>query len=88
MEHGKTTLLKAIVDNSMLEEGVGTTKFSVYKQGSPVIGYLKQIDFEDDNILMIDEILKVYKEIIDLEKKIEDLSFKLQEDSSEKLIKS
>ena len=88
MEHGKTTLLKAIVDNSMLEEGVGTTKFSVYKQGSPVIGYLKQIDFEDDNILMIDEILKVYKEIIDLEKKIEDLSFKLQEDSSEKIIKS
>ena len=88
MEHGKTTLLKAIVDNSMLEEGVGTSKFSVYKQGSPVIGYLKQIDFEDDNILMIDEILKVYKEIIDLEKKIEDLSFKLQEDSSEKLIKS
>ena len=88
MERGKTTLLKALVDNSILEEGVGTSKFSVYKQGNPVIGYLKQIDFEDDNILMIDEILKVYKEIIDLEKKIEDLSFKLQEDSSEKLIKS
>ena len=43
---GKTTLLKAIVDNSMLEEGVGSSKFGVYKQGNPVIGYLKQIDFE------------------------------------------
>ena len=88
MEHGKTTFLKALVDNSILEEGVGTSKFGVYKQGNPSIGYLKQIDFEDDNILMIDEILKVYKEIIDLEKKIEDLSIRLQEDSSEKLIKS
>ena len=88
MELGKTTLLKALVDNSMLEEGVGTSKFGVYKQGSPVIGYLKQIDFEDDNILMIDEILKVYKDITNLEKKIEDLSMKLQEDSSEKLIEN
>ena len=88
MEHGKTTFLKALVDNSILEEGVGTSKFGVYKQGNPSIGYLKQVDFEDDNILMIDEILKVYKEIIDLEKKIEDLSIRLQEDSSEKLIKS
>ena len=88
MELGKTTLLKALVDNSMLEEGVGTSKFGVYKQGSPVIGYLKQIDFEDDNILMIDEILKVYKDITNLEKKIEDLSLKLQKDTSEKLIEN
>ena len=88
MEHGKTTLLKALVDNSMLEEGVGSSKFGVYKQGSPSIGYLKQIDFEDDSKTMLEEILKVYKEITDLEKRIEDLSLRLQEDSSEKLIKS
>ena len=55
---GKTTLLKAIIDNSMLEQGVGETKFGVYKQGSTVIGYLKQIQFEDSNILMVDEIRK------------------------------
>ena len=88
MELGKTTLLKSIVDNSMLEEGVGTTKFGVYKQGSPVIGYLKQIDFEDDSKTMIEEILKVYKNITDLEKKIEDLSNKMLENSDEKTIKS
>ena len=85
---GKTTLLKALVDNSMLEEGVGNSKFGVYKQGNPSIGYLKQIDFEDDSKTMLEEILKVYKEITDLEKKIEDLSLKLQENSSENLIKS
>lgn len=34
---GKTTLLKSIIDNSMLEEGIGEQKFSIYKQGSPVL---------------------------------------------------
>lgn len=80
---GKSTLLKAIVDNELLTEGIGNEKFSIYKEGSLQIGYLKQIDFEDDNITMLDEILKCYKEIIDLEKKIENLVIKMQEDSSE-----
>ncbi len=84
---GKSTLLKAIVDNEMLSEGIGENKFNVYKEGNPSIGYLRQIDFEDDNITMLDEILKVYKEIIDLEKKIENLVVKMQEDSSEDLAK-
>lgn len=84
---GKSTLLKAIINNEMLSEGIGENKFNVYKEGSPSIGYLKQIDFEDDSITMLDEILKVYKEIIDLEKKIENLVIKMQEDSSEALAK-
>ena len=84
---GKTTLLKAIIDNSMLEQGVGETKFGVYKQGSTVIGYLKQIQFEDSNILMVDEIRKVYSEIIALEEKISILEKKLQVDSNDKNIK-
>ncbi len=75
---GKSTLLKALINNEMLSEGVGTDKFSVYKERVKEIGYLKQIDFEDDNITMIDEILKVYQEIIDLEKKIENLVIKMQ----------
>ena len=35
---GKSTFLNAIVDNSMLEEGIGEEKFGIYKQGSPNIG--------------------------------------------------
>ena len=84
---GKTTLLKAIIDNSMLEQGVGETKFGVYKQCSTAIGYLKQIQFEDSNILMVDEIRKVYSEIIALEEKISILEKKLQVDSNDKNIK-
>ena len=84
---GKSTLLKAIIDNNMLTEGIGEEKFSVYKEGVSVIGYLKQIDFEDESISMIDEILKVYKPVLDLEKKMEMLLARMQEDKSEELAK-
>ena len=82
---GKSTLLKAIIDNELLTEGIGEDKFNIYKEGSPQIGYLKQIDFEDDSITMLDEILKVYKEQLDVEEKLEKLVQKMQEDSSEEL---
>ena len=81
---GKSTLLKAIINNELLSEGIGTEKFNIYKEGNSRIGYLKQVDFEDDNITMLDEILKCYKEIIEIENKIEKLVIKMQEDSSEK----
>lgn len=84
---GKSTLLKAIVNNELLSEGIGEDKFNIYKEGTPVIGYLKQMEFENDNITMLDEILKVYKEITDLEQKIENLVIKMQENSSEELAK-
>ena len=84
---GKSTLLKAIIDNELLSEGIGTEKFNIYKEGKPTIGYLKQIDFEDDSITMLDEILKVYKEIISVENKLEELVIKMQENSSEELAK-
>ena len=84
---GKSTLLKAIIDNELLSEGIGTEKFNIYKEGNPSIGYLKQIEFEDDSITMLDEILKVYKEIISVENRIEEVLIKLQENSSEEFAK-
>ena len=84
---GKTTFLKAIVDNSMLEEGIGEEKFGIYKQGSPNIGYLKQMEFEGSNDTMLDEILKVYEPIIKLEEKIERLAKELEISQDERLIK-
>lgn len=84
---GKTTLLKSIVDNEMLEEGIGEDKFGVYKQGAPTIGYLKQIEFEDPNSTFLQEVLKSYQDIISLEKKINDLQNKLQTQTDDKLIK-
>lgn len=84
---GKSTLLKAIINNELLTQGTGEEKFNIYKEGNPGIGYLKQMEFEDDQITMIDEILKVYKPITNLEQKIEQIVEKMQTDKSEELAK-
>ena len=84
---GKTTLLKSIVNNEMLEEGIGEEKFEIYKQGNPVIGYLKQIEFENSDSTLLEEILKSYAPIVDLEKKINTIQEQLQIQSDEKKIK-
>ena len=84
---GKSTLLNAIVDNSMLEEGIGEEKFNVYKQGNPIIGFLKQMEFEDSSKTLIEEILKVYEPILNLENKIVRLANEMQDNTNQKLIK-
>ena len=84
---GKTTLLKSIINNEMLEPGIGEDKFNIYKEGKPIIGYLKQIEFEDDSVTLLDEILKVYKPLIDLEEKIKRLEAKLKVESTEAVAK-
>ncbi len=83
---GKSTLLKSIVNNDMLKEGISENKFSIYKEGIYNIGYLKQIDFQDENITMLEEILKVYSDIINIENKMNELVIKMQEDKSEELV--
>ena len=85
---GKSTLLKAIIDSDILEQGIGEQKFGVYKQGTPVIGYLEQVQFEDNNCTLLQEILKIYKPIIDLEEKITKLEEELKNDSTEKNIRN
>ena len=84
---GKSTLLNSIINNNMLEEGIGEEKFNIYKQGNPNRGYLKQINFENSNLTMLEEILKVYENIIKLEEKVSELANKLQTSSDEYLIK-
>lgn len=84
---GKTTLLKSIVNSEMLEEGIGEEKFEIYKQGNPVIGYLKQIEFENSDNTFLEEILKAYAPIVNLEKKINTIQEQLQIQSDEKKIK-
>lgn len=85
---GKTTFLKSLIHNDMLEEGIGESKFGVYKQGQIDIGCLEQIQFENEEISMEEEILKVYKDIIAQEKRISSLQKKMEEDASEENIKA
>ena len=84
---GKTTLLKSIIDNEILEKGIGEEKFEIQKQGKPIIGYLKQIEFENSNNTFLEEIIQVYAPITQLENKIYNLQQKLQTQNDDKLIK-
>ena len=84
---GKTTFLNALIDNDILEEGIGEEKFHVYKQGNPVIGYLKQMNFENSNKTMLEEILEVYEPLLKLEEKIQEKEKALQDQTNEKTIK-
>ena len=67
---GKTTLLKGIINNELIDEGIDDTKHEIIKIGTYNIGYQEQITFDDENITLEDEIRKCYKEIIDIENKI------------------
>ncbi len=84
---GKTTLLKAIINNDMFEAGIGEESFNIYKEGRPVIGYLKQIEFEDDSVTLLDEILKVYAPVIALENKIKRLEEQLKTNTGDDVVK-
>lgn len=74
---GKTTLLKALVDNTMFEEGTGEEKFNIYKVGKPVIGYLKQNEGLNNDNTLLEEIFLAYQDIIKIEDKLHKLEIKL-----------
>lgn len=75
---GKTSLLNALVDNELLETGLGLEELRIVKTGSPTIGYLHQHTFDNFEITLLDEILKSYKDIIDLKNKIEKIEKELE----------
>lgn len=71
---GKTTFLKALIDNSLFEEKIGSMPLQISKVGNFTIGYLKQSSFADENITMYDEIKKAVNHIIKIEEKLEYIS--------------
>ena len=81
---GKTTFLKALIDNDMFEEGIGQSKFQIVRQNNLSIGYLKQIQFKDETISMEEEIRSVYKDIIELEEKLANIQKQMEETTQEK----
>lgn len=85
---GKTSLLKALVDNEMLETGLGNKELEIVKIGNPTIGYQEQHAFIDLNITLIDEILKVYKPIIDLQNKIDKIEKQLENSATNKMLEN
>ncbi len=85
---GKSTLLKCIVGEIDMEEGTGEESFSVTKVGNPVIGYLKQISFDDETNTLLQEILKVFEPILQTESKMNELLKEIEDNPDEKKIKT
>ena len=83
---GKTSLLKSLIDNDLLETGLGNEELQVIKLGKPTIGYQAQHTFSDLDITLLNEILKNYQEIINLKNKITELEEMLENNPSEKII--
>ena len=84
---GKSTLLKCISGEIEMEEGTGENAFNVIKSGNPVIGFLKQIAFEDESVTMLDEILKVFKPLLETERKMNELLAQIEQNPDEQKIK-
>lgn len=82
---GKTSLLKSLIDNEMLETGLGSEELQIIKIGKPTIGYQEQHAFSNLDITLMDEILKVYHPIVELKNKIDSIEKKLEINATEKL---
>ncbi len=82
---GKTTLLKIMTGELELHQPDNHAPVFV-KIGSPKIGTLKQMTFDNENISLIDELLKCYQPILDLESKLNEIQQKLETDYNDKLI--
>ena len=83
---GKTTMLKAIIGDVDLEKGLLDVDFSVNSLGISKIGYIRQDAILDDNITMLDEILKAYNDVIAVERKLKNLEKDLENIKDDNLL--
>lgn len=83
---GKTTLLKSLINNELLEEGIGTLKFSIFKSELKSIGYLNQNSLDGSTNTLLEEITSLYEELIALEKRIAKLELALEKGADTKTI--
>ena len=69
---GKTTLMKLIAGEVELTRIDGVDS-DIARTGDPVIGYLKQLTFEDESITLDEEVRKVFRPVIRMQERLEEL---------------
>ena len=84
---GKTTLLKLIAGDIEMSNLDSDEECGIIVAGTPNIGFLRQINFEDTGISVEDEILKVFAPIFACEKEMEALTEQMKQDEDERLLK-
>ena len=80
---GKTTLLKLISGEVELSKRDSDEDIFIAKSGNPVIGYLKQMTFEDDTITMEEEIRKVFIPMVKMKEELDRRLEMMNDDPSE-----
>ena len=83
---GKTTFLRAIENNDMFSEGIGEEKFQINKIGTFTIGYMKQVEFDNENLTLLEEIEKSFSNLINMEKKLNTYVEQMSKNNSDKII--
>lgn len=83
---GKTTLLKLIAGEVDLSKRDSDEDVYIARAGKPTIGYLKQMSFADESVLMDTEVRKVFAPILAMQARMEQLVHLMDEERSEKLI--
>ena len=71
---GKTTLLKLIAGEVQMDNLDSDEDCGISMAGTQRIGYLKQISFEDTEITVENEILKVFESVFACEKRMQELT--------------
>lgn len=84
---GKTTLLKLIAGEVDLSKRDSDEDIYIAKAGNPVIGYLKQMAFEDDKVTLETEIRKAFLPILELQNEMDFLLQQLEQDSTDEYVK-
>lgn len=84
---GKTTLLKLISGEYKIVKLDSDQNSFIAVSGKPIIGFLSQMTFEDDNRTLLEEVRSAYGEILDLKEKVHIAENKMRESGDENDIK-
>ena len=81
---GKTTLLKLIAGDITMANIDSDESCGIAMAGNQKIGYLRQISFEDQEITVENEILKVFEPVFACERRMQELTDLMEKDHDQK----
>lgn len=76
---GKTTLLKLMAGDITMSNLDSDEECGIVMAGTQRIGYLRQMSFDDQTLLVEEEIRKVFEPIFEAERKIEEYTAKMEQ---------
>lgn len=80
---GKTTLLKLIAGEVELSKRDSDEDIYITQAGQPVIGYLKQVAFENEEESLENEVKKAFAHMLQIREEMDELAGLLEHDGSE-----